>query len=325
MSSSPRLRTSRSWSSLNQRLVADLEQGNRTARRRLLGAVRRLRLRFGDPPVEVSIGDQRILMPLSHMLPVYRALHPQYSENLAAIVAVVEQLRPGLVVVDIGANVGDSIALIRTRSAVPVLAIEGDEHYLPYLRANSFSLEDIEIEDAYVGAVGIDFATLSVRRFEGTAQLVGGAANHPLTSFPLKEILARHPLFIRPGLIKIDTDGYDTVIIADNLDLLSEVRPVLFFEFDPKLTKSVEGGHPRLALEALGEIGYETFFLYDNRGPLLHTIMLRDLGQLDELVRGLGHEEAPDYFDVCAVHGTSLDLVEPIRGASLRLHGGSRG
>jgi len=113
-------------------------------------------------------------------------------------------------------------------------------------------------------------------------------------------------------LLKIDTDGFDCQIILSSLPLLAEMRPVLFFEYDPNLfrDKQPDGF---VVFERLREIGYGHFLFYDNEGDYLaltkadDTRLLRDL---DGYFRG---RQSEFYADVCAVQAVDLDLAERIR------------
>src|SRR6266545_3066092 len=66
--------------------------------------------RLGDPVITYEIGAGRLSIPLSHDLPLHRAAYPQYSSNLARIAASVAAFSDDFVVIDVGANVGDSLA-----------------------------------------------------------------------------------------------------------------------------------------------------------------------------------------------------------------------
>ncbi len=109
-------------------LVRETRRDPRGLGRRALSAVRKTRLVVGDPAVSVMIGDRELLMPLSHDLPIHRACHPDYSLNLGRVVAALEEVRDaGAPIVDIGANIGDSVAIIRDAVPdAPILCIEGD-------------------------------------------------------------------------------------------------------------------------------------------------------------------------------------------------------
>ena len=145
------LEASRTSTALMRLLVRETRRGPHGVTRRALSAVRKTRLLVGDPAVISMIGDRNLLMPLSHELPIHRACYPDYSLNLGRVAAALEEFRAGAPIVDIGANIGDSVAIVR--DAVPdaaILCIEGDVEFLPYLQHNVRDLRGVEVAPVYV-------------------------------------------------------------------------------------------------------------------------------------------------------------------------------
>jgi FkbM family methyltransferase len=230
------------------------------ARLKLAIETRKLVLRRGDPLVRYRVGEIELDLPLSHELPFYRKDHPGYSENVGRIAAAL-----GGPVVDVGANVGDTAAIVRTATDVPILCVEGDARFFAILRRNAARFDPpIELEHAYVDAP----ERAGVERARGTARLVGGGA--AIRTRTLGAILADHPGFAEPALVKIDTDGYDVPIVLAELDLLARLRPALFFEYDPDL-----GADP-VVFRRLAAIGYTTAQVYENTGELARVATLED-------------------------------------------------
>lgn len=241
---------------------------------------RALLLRRGDPLVRYPIGEIELELPLSHELPFYRKDHPQYSANVGRIAKEL-----GGPVVDIGANVGDTAAIIRNETDVPILCIEGDDRFFAILRRNASRFEPpIELEHAFVGAPAHGL----VERGRGTARLVPGQGTLPVKS--LTRILEEHPRFAESALVKIDTDGFDVPIVLAELDLLARFKPVLFFEYDPHL-----GADPAV-FERLREIGYTRADVYENTGELARRADLGDDIHSDYVGHG-----GSRYADVCVM------------------------
>ncbi|MER5178812.1 FkbM family methyltransferase [Streptomyces sp. NPDC002896] len=234
------------------------------------------------------------------------------------LVAAVATEREGTALVDIGANVGDSVVLIRQALHMPILCVEGDELFLGLLRRNIADLPDVDIEEAFVATGHDDRAPLhSVRREAGTAALVPSSSGLPLRRpvRPLTDILRAHPRFSSPGFLKIDTDGADTRIIVNNKEILARTRPVVFFEFDPNLAARSGDTDPCSAITALADAGYKGALVYNNTGELMlvtdvtATPTWQDLVRY-VLVRGLGH-----YYDVAAFHQNDQELFQRVSAA----------
>ena len=159
--------------------------------------LRKARLLAGDPAVTAMIGKRQLALPLSHDLPIHRARHPDYSLNLGRIAAALDEVRGGAPIVDIGANVGDSVAIIRDCVPdAPILCIEGDAQFLPYLRHNVRDLVGVEVAPVYVRHTDDGSRPVAVVRSGGTAQLVdqqGATHADPVTTRALDAILSDHP------------------------------------------------------------------------------------------------------------------------------------
>lgn len=260
-----------------------LGAGSRTAlgraRLKTLIEVRKKLVQLSDPLISQRVGAFDLLMPLSHNLPFYLHDNREYGAALGRLAGQI-----GGPVIDVGANVGDSAAVVRTATEAAILCIEGDTYFFSILRWNAAQLRPPpELEHAFVAGRG-GSVPATLRREGGTAQLVTGTGDDvPLRT--LSEILADHPAFARPRLVKIDTDGFDVPIILAELELLARVRPVLFFEYDPSL-----GAQP-VVFERLREIGYRRAHVYVNTGKLVGTV---DLGAAVPM--------QGEYVDVCAWH-----------------------
>jgi FkbM family methyltransferase len=262
-----------------ERAILDGDPSSSLGRARLKAAIeaRRLLVRLGDPTVHYRLGDVELVLPLSHQLPFYRHAHPQYDAPLARIACEL-----GGPVVDVGANVGDTAAAIRSRCDVPILCVEGEPQFFALLEQNAARLGEVELERSFVDAP----ARGRIERGAGTARIVAGDEALPTKS--LERVLAEHPRFASPALLKLDTDGQDVAILEANLELLARLRPVLFFEYDPHL-----GAHPGV-FEQLQEAGYRTAEWFEHTGKLAATVPLPEHFH-DEYV---GHGGAR-YADVC--------------------------
>jgi hypothetical protein len=97
-------------------------------------------LKFTDPIVVWNYHGQEIAMNLSHDLPFNIKQYPTYSQNLGEVAAIIAKKYPEFSVIDVGANVGDSAAIVQHQVKVPVLCIEGNPKFLPLLKQNSQKL-----------------------------------------------------------------------------------------------------------------------------------------------------------------------------------------
>src|SRR6516225_4669060 len=87
--------------------------------------------------VEREIAGFRLRMPATHPLPHYFSIFPHFNRNLGRIGKAVHRKYPSMSAIDIGANVGDSVAIMRSQSHFPILCIEGSPGYFELLRRNA--------------------------------------------------------------------------------------------------------------------------------------------------------------------------------------------
>ena len=226
---------------------------------------RRLLRRHRD--VRCIIGDVEIVLPPEHALPEHRALFALYDVALGDIAQSVVELDEAALGVDIGANVGDSAAVIRSRCAMPLVCIEVDHLYFEYLRRNAQKIGGLTLINA---AVGLEDQTVAgeIRREAGTAAIVDGTLQ--LRTRRLSDLLTDARVDLqRVKLVKIDTDGYDFDVLMGSRDILESQRPSLFFEYlvtdERSLAESVA------VVQLLDSYGYR-FIVYDNYGNTLAAV-----------------------------------------------------
>lgn len=268
---------------------------------------RKLILFFYDPLVETDVAGAMLAIPLSHALPENLKVFPYYASNLGRLTALVRGKYPKLTIIDIGANIGDSIAVIKRGADVPVLCVEGNPVFFKTLVLNAARFQRVQTTAAYVGETNTSlFAEDKMLR--GTSHISAGGGRE-IRIQSLSGILADYPDFISAKLIKIDTDGFDCKIIRGAEDFLSAARPAIFFEYDPLLL-SRQGDDGFSVFDALRGLGYDSAVVYDNLGHYLLSMQLSDSKLLKELhVHFLSYQGAR-FGDFCVFHSEDRDLYE---------------
>jgi FkbM family methyltransferase len=284
---------------------------------RLRGAV----AAAGDPLVGYRIGRFDVLLPLSHRLPEYQRAFPLYDTALGRLAALVHAEHPTASVVDIGANVGDTAAAIRSASPAPLLCIEGAAQFFPLLEENARHLgPGVFLDRSLVGETASVLAG-AIHTRGGTGHVTQEGSER-LEMFALQDILARHSSLPAPALVKIDTDGFDCPIVEGSMELWRRLRPVLFFEYDPAF---YPGWDPLPMWAALSEAGYGEALVFENTGPYEVRVELRDRTALEDLharYSGHGHHR---YADVAVFAASDSELARRFREGELRATLASRG
>ncbi len=283
------------------------------ARWSVLLRARRILVRLGDPLVEYDFRGTKLRMPLSHSLPVILRTFPLYSDNLGRIAARLSTKYPDLTVIDIGANIGDSVAMIHQHTQVPILCIEGEPKFSELLRRNVATIVPAPvIERSFVGTGG---ETLVAVVHDGTASLAAtGSDDSAVRVKSLEHILQEHPGFQHSRLLKIDTDGMDVAILNSALGWISREKPVLFFEYDPDFQRAHGAGGLEL-LAKLNTAGYHRALVYEGNGDYMFLAELENKNLFSDLHEYFSGREK--YGDLCIFHSEDEDIAEIIRRSEL--------
>jgi FkbM family methyltransferase len=277
-----------------------------------------------------KIGSKEILLPLDHALDQYQSTWKRYDVALGYISGFVFKKYPSSSFIDIGANVGDSAALVRNYSSVPILAIEGSPDFFPYLEHNSIVIQGVVCAACFVGAEDL-ISSASIQYSVGTASIkeeVSGGSNSSASEkirvLPLSQILENYQEFKQAKLLKIDTDGFDFSIIDGSLGVISNQLPVLFFEYDITFKEDAHNDSIQ-TMKSLCDIGYRRFLIYDNYGNFLLSLSSDNLEQVSDLTAYLLSNRyttgsiAVYYFDICAFPECDIDICDAIRDYELSL------
>ena len=280
--------------------------------------LRKLEKRFGPQIVERRIGEFNLRMHRDHVLPIKLAKFPNYSANVPRIAALLVEKYPGMALGDVGANIGDTVALVRSKVTCPIVCIEGDEEFFSLLKGNTSQFKDVTLFSNFVSDGDARMAG-EVVRHDGTAHLVAndGKSVDVTTLDSLKEQHAA--AFENVRLLKIDTDGYDLRVIRGARRLLKTARPVLFFEYSPDHMAAVGDHQPMQVFDELGNLGYDRLLFYDNFGRYVLASSISERAILRELTAYAGMDPLRriNYFDIAAFSPPDFEIAEKLRAIEL--------
>lgn len=295
-----------------------LEDKRGGVRRKALTFARSALNRTGERFIMYPVGDAKINIPFSHALPIYQKQYPTYSWNVVHLAQVVLQKYPGSSIIDIGANVGDTVALLRTKIKAPILCIEGEPNYFQILQENTRQWSDIVLENVFIGMEDTD-ANWTVKMDQGTAHLAPvaqDAAQDRISHFEtLDEVICRNPS-IRDTykMVKVDTDGFDLGILCANLGVLQKRKPILFIEYAPMFFAQMYNGLDKL--KQIRDVGYVDVAVYDNFGRFLLSTNLNNAEQIEELHHYYTLPQT-HYCDMAIFHQDDHDLAVQLRQENL--------
>jgi FkbM family methyltransferase len=252
------------------------------------------RIRFGG--IEISA-------PLDHPA-VYWRYSPQFNRNFVSVVQRVLEFRPGTVI-DVGANIGDGVALLRSAGVnAPVLAIEGADIWWKLLCSNTSIFSGVELEHVFLGPEE-QRANLELHIQDGSSRLIKGGSGVPITS--LDRLLLGYA-DRQIAILKTDTDGFDLKVLLGARKLLVEQRPIIFSEIDEGLLRD-QGDSSAEFVRYLAGCGYQMIEAWDNYGRWLGS---RSVSQgLEDLIEKYpGGPETP-YLDVAVFAQSDWERFEP--------------
>jgi FkbM family methyltransferase len=234
--------------------------------------------------VRRSIYGRETLMPRSHSIPVNLAFFPWYNSNLQRIVSSYQQIRKdAFSILDIGANIGDTLLMLRQVTDHPIHCFEGDPYYFRLLEENTAGIAGSHLHQVLLSDkpatlkvksnINLGSSTFTSDAEEGEAMEFSTVDNFAAEHFPTDPV----------GLIKTDTDGYDLKILRGSQQTIEKWKPVLFLEFDRSLFEK-NGDDGAEFLDWVKELGYSGLLVYDNYGKLLCVTTLQQKNTLRALL-----------------------------------------
>ncbi|NCT95656.1 MAG: FkbM family methyltransferase [Chitinophagaceae bacterium] len=256
----------------------------------------------------VQVGNYRIDMPGNNPQISNYKYEPQVNSQLGRLTACLAQKYPDISVIDIGANVGDTIAVIKTHIEVPVIGIEGDDISYRFLEKNTRQFQQVSIIKEFLGEKK-ETVQVAFEKGGWNTTLVPSSTGQSLTLKTLDQVLTEHRMEQRRlKLLKIDCEGFDTIIIRGAGDLLRKQKPVLYFEYN-KTNMEAIGEDGLSTLFALEQFGYRRAVFFDNKGRYFMSLPLsqRDIITQIHHYADETHSEIA-YYDLCLFHEEDAEL-----------------
>lgn len=271
---------------------------------------------------KIRIGSFDLIANQAHQIENHLKQYSEYSRNLPRIATIVNEKWTNYNIIDVGANIGDTVALLRSESIDnKIYCIEPVKDYFDLLKHNTQQFLNIKLFNYWLSEfndhklIGSELnestkTALNVEIKSGTARQKTSGEATKFNVITLSQLVSNESI-TNVKLLKIDTDGYDFKIIRGGLDFIKSQKPILFFEYDAfYLTESNDDGWLTLAL-LRDTANYEQALYYDNFGRFLCSFSLKNERQAKQLLRYIkNYSGAFPYFDVCLFHEDDADLAE---------------
>ncbi len=259
--------------------------------------------------VEYLIEKQKVILPANHLLPRFQKENKLYDRFLPILSKCLPEEK---IIVDIGANVGDTLISMIQHSDNNFFCVEPSEEFYEYLNKNISTLDTNKQSQIKVFKYLIGTNKFSGKIIEnglGTASLkITDSNTAPNNIISLDDLLQNQNNVI---LIKVDTDGFDfDVLLSGKTSCLNE-KPILYWENEVK-TEIQKNGFYEL-YEFLESIGYNHIFIFDNFGNLMiENTDFKTLSHLTEYVYSMNNHNCTRtiyYNDILATCSNNIDIV----------------
>ena len=259
---------------------------------------------------KIKCGAYEIEAPDSHLLINLLKSQPFRDLCVGVTAKYVSAKYPDGAIVDIGANIGDTAAIIATYSQNKLILIEASDYFFDILVRNTSQLPNEIVVKKVLISDGNKVAG-SFHHWGGTASFVEEAeGKKQIKTERLSDIADE-----KVCLIKTDTDGYDFRILIDSLEYLASVHPAILFENQIRTNQDLNCADELYS--RLMEIGYAYFIVWDDPG--FHLVSTTSIDVLTDLNRYLfkvfqhdGQKSIYNY-DVLCLHQNDEDVYKDIR------------
>ena len=210
--------------------------------------------------------------------------YPNYDRFLPVLAP---HLRQGWIV-DVGANVGDTLYGLLAAKDCSFLCIEPEPEYFRLLEENVASLpEELKKKIRTRKCIVTNEAkALSLQAASGTAKIIeGSAAGGSWEQRSLDELMAEYGISPEQcRLVKIDVDGHDDKCLISGMGFFKTANPIIMWESEINTHEQLLSYHRCYFL--LNKFGYHSFYLFDNTG---HFIMKCGAEMLRQYISYLPH------------------------------------
>ena len=246
-----------------------------------------------------DIGLIKVKIPSNHNLPNIQKTHRLYDRFLPVLA---KNINCDKIIVDVGANIGDTAIALVQNCKNPMILIEPSEVFLPYLEHNIklLSSDDISRISIINKFVGTGFLKGVLKHsIRGTASIEVNNESDLNTHVSLDSIVNDTSNII---LLKVDTDGFDFDVIKSSEEILTNSEPILFFENEISEDFQFDGYDQLYTL--LLKKGYRYIYIFDNFGNLIteenNFDTLKNINSYLYSIKKHNNTRTFYYTDICA-------------------------
>lgn len=269
------------------------------------------RRNFFDQKLTIlKCGNYEILAPCNHILINLKNTQPYRDLCIGISAKYIYEKYPTGTIIDIGANIGDTAAIIATYSKNKLILVEGSDYFFNILSQNIAKISnEVILHNAFVS----DGSSIigSIHHWGGTSYF---SENNNKDAKVQNTVRLCDIADEKSTLIKIDTDGYDFKILLNSIVWLSQYTPAILFE---NSIRNIEDfNNAQELIKKLYNIEYHRFIIWDDAGyHLVSTDLLNVLEDLNKYLfkiwQNIGHKSIYNY-DILCLHSKDEEIYESI-------------
>ena len=252
-----------------------------------------------------------VLLPSTHLIPIITRIYPTFNNPyLELVYACFKKKNRRLNIIDVGAGIGDTFLFIQKNIPLAInkiFCIEGHPTFSRYLTINTKSFPG-----SVVLQIVLSDKTEEVKSFvhihESTASLQGKS----FVQAQSLDIVTAGSTNEKIDILKIDTDGFDGRILAGSLNILTQHRPLVIFEFYPAMIQDT-GNDLFQPFSILDNCRYNELLWFDKYGVFSHFASVKDKKTLNQCVQDCLQcsSESGVHYDIIALpEESSIDIEE---------------
>jgi FkbM family methyltransferase len=259
--------------------------------------------------VSVKVGHFDIIMPGNNPQISNYKRFPDMNNQLGRLAKIVTSKYPTLTMIDVGANVGDTIAIVKSFVEIPIIGVEGDAATFSFLEKNSNQFKNTIIIKQFLGDETKTIkANLEKDGWNGTIIPSSTSSNSLELKTLDQTLLEKGLLNSELKILKVDVEGFDTIVLRGAKEIIKKYQPVLYFEYNRENMNAInEDGISTLL--SLKELGYHNIIFFDNKNKYIlnttldNTELITQLHNYADGVTGM-----IPYFDICIFSKEDIDL-----------------
>lgn len=260
--------------------------------------------------VTITVAGFSITMPGNNVQHINYRIYPDLNAQLARLAGILYSKYPDMTIVDVGANVGDTIAVLRSVTNAPIIGVEGDDASYGYLDRNMKQFKDVYIVKTFLSdrrqELKVDFGS------EGWNNTIKPSEKGKEVAFTTLDVVVESPALSNKliKLLKVDVEGYDTIVLRGASQIIQRHKPALFFEYNRAAMNEInEDGLSTIF--SLAGYGYNRLAFFDHKGTLVLSTTLHQKEVISCLdAYASSSKNLLGYYDICIFHEQDNDIAE---------------